>query len=121
MEKRDKLFRMSDPLYTHEKLGAAVQKLAVGRGRIQERLNDALVELTLVDEKVFALPGMYYEAPNYWTKIWDSVTTAKTGDPNQTGIGPASIELMTEEEASQVAQMIVSLDAMLDSYLESQR
>jgi hypothetical protein len=112
---------MADPLYTAEKLGAAVQKLAVGRGRIQERLNDALSDLVMVDENVFKADGIYREAPEFWRRIWSKLTAAKTGAPNETGAGPRSIEMMTEEEASSVAQSIVSLDSMLDSYIQDQR
>jgi hypothetical protein len=112
---------MADPYYTAEKLGAAVQKLAVGRGRIQERLNDALPDLSMVDENVFKAEGIYREAPEYWRRIWSALTTAKTGAADQVGIGAASIERMTEEQASSVAQSIVSLDAMLDDYLQDQR
>ncbi|HEY0875551.1 MAG TPA: hypothetical protein VGD94_18890 [Vicinamibacterales bacterium] len=111
---------MADPLYTREKLGAAVQKLATGKGRIKERLNEAAVELVMVDDKVFTeTKDIYYEAPNYWKRIMDALTAAKTGAPNQTGIFASSIEQMTEEEAAQVAQSIVSLDSMLESALEN--
>lgn len=109
---------MADPYYTSEKLGAAVQALAVGRGRIKERLNDALSGLVLVDPEVFNAEGMYREAPEFWRRIWSKLTAAQTGAPGETGAGPRSIEMMTEEEAASVAQSILSLDSMLDSYLE---
>jgi hypothetical protein len=111
---------MADPRYTAKTLGAAVQALAVGRGRIKERLNDALSHLVMVDDSVFEVEGIYRDAPDYWRRIWSALTTAKIGAPGEVGIGPASIARMSEDEASSVAQSIVSLDAMLDDYLHGQ-
>jgi hypothetical protein len=73
---------MPDPNYTHAKLDSAVQKLATGRGRIEDRLNDAATELVMVDEKVFSMPGVYVDAPAYWKKIMDALRSAATGDPD---------------------------------------
>jgi len=112
---------MADPNYTAEKLGSAVQALAVGRGRIKERLNDALSDLVRVDPEVFNADGIYREAPEFWRRIWSKLTAAQTGAPGETGAGARSIEMMTEEEASSVAQSIVSVDAMLDDYIQDQR
>lgn len=109
---------MADPYYTAQRLGSAVQKLAVGRGRIHERLKDALSDLVMVDDDVFKAEGIDRDAPEYWRR---TLTAARTGTPGERGAGPMSIDMLTEEDASRVAQSIVSLDAMLDSYLHDQR
>ena len=111
---------MADPLYTHGKLGEAVQALATGRGRINERLREATGHLAGVDENVFSVSGVHLDARAFWRRIQEAITSAKTVDPKR-GLNATSIDDMTEEEASDVAQFIVSLDAMLGSYLEDRR
>jgi hypothetical protein len=105
---------MPDLHYTRGKLGAAVTKLAVGRGRIKERLANCALELAQVNKDVFSMPGIYREAPAYWERVWTAVTSAKTFDPKM-GLYATSIDAMTEDEAADVAQAIVSLDSMLST------
>ncbi len=111
---------MADPLYTHEKLGSAVNTLATGRGRIKERLNDAVSDLVMVDADVFELPEIDRDARSFWSKIWGALNTVQIADP-KVGTAAASIDRMSEEDAANVAQQIVSLDAMLGSYLDHER
>lgn len=108
---------MVDPIYSRGKLGAAVQKLATGKGRIKDRLTNATLELAQVNEKVFDSPGIYVDAKDFWRRIWNAITSVKDADP-KIGVAAASIDQMSEEEASDVAQLIVSVDAMLGSYVE---
>jgi hypothetical protein len=110
---------MVDVLYTHEKLGDAVSILARHPGRIKERLAEAVhVALALVDERVFSQSGMQREATGCWRTIWSAVTSAPE-DPRLGVYGP-SIEKLTEEEASHVAELIVSLDSMVDVALDQE-
>lgn len=109
---------MVDVHYAHAKLSEAVGILAVGRGRIKERLTEAANTLTLVDKEIFSEAGMNREAGAYWEKIWSAITTAPQ-DPQRGVFGP-SIDRLTEEEASHIAQLIVSVDAMVDMALDHQ-
>ena len=107
---------MSDLIYTNGKLSKAVSILATHPGRINERLTQAANRaLVGVDPAVFnaSAPGIYIGAPRYWQKIWSAITAVRH-DPQREPFAP-SIDRLSEIEASEIARMIVSLAAMLDS------
>jgi hypothetical protein len=89
-----------------------VNILATHPGRVKERLIEAAHKaLVHVDANVFTRPGVYVDAPNYWRRVWDAITSAPK-DP-QRGVFEPSINNLTEEEATEIAQLILSLEAMM--------
>jgi hypothetical protein len=109
---------MVDVCYSHSKIGEAVQTLAVHPGGVKERLTEAVNTLTMVDPTIFTLPGMYEGAADFWDRIQIAITAAPR-DPQRGVFGP-SIDRLTESQASEIAQLIVSLDSMVQSYFENQ-
>jgi hypothetical protein len=69
----------------------------------------------MVDPKVFSAVGVDASAVRYWKKIWEPITS-DASDPNLGTFGP-SIAKLSEEAASEIAQRIISLHAMLGSAL----
>ena len=107
---------MADIKYSYAKLGEAVSKLAVHPGRVKERLTEAANILTAVDPEIFVEKGMVHGVDDYWQTIWSSITTAPR-DP-QRGVFALSIDRLSEAEASHIAQLIVSVEAMVATALE---
>ena len=106
---------MPDVIYSYAKLGDAVQTLAVHPGRIKERLTEAANYLPMIDANIFTVPGMTADAASFWQKIWSTLTARH--EEKRGSFGP-SIDELSEKEASDIAQLIVSLDSMVDHYLE---
>jgi hypothetical protein len=107
---------MPDVHYTHGKLGTGVEILARHPGRVQERLIEAFHHaLHAVDPDALSQPGINHDARVLWDEVWATVTAA--GLDQQRGTFEPSIERLTDEEASRVAQLIVSIDAMVGDSL----
>ena len=79
---------------------------------------EAANRLAMVDPKAFSVPGMSADAATFWSRVWPPLTSGQK-DPRRGTIGP-SIDKMTDQQACDVAQSIVSLNAMVDSFLENQ-
>jgi hypothetical protein len=110
---------MADLKYARAKLGDATQILAVGPGRIHERLVEAVERgLIMVDEKAFEEPGLNRDAAHFWQKIQTAVTSAPRDE--KLGVYRPSIARLSGEEACQIAQFIVSLESMVEFHLENQ-
>ena len=107
---------MVDIRYSYAKLGEATSVLAVHPGRVKERLTEAANFLTAVNPKIFDEKGMNDGAAGYWKEIWSTITTAPQ-DPQRGVFGP-SIDKLTEAEASHIAQLIISVEAMVATTLE---
>jgi hypothetical protein len=105
---------MPDVRYNHAQIGKAVQTLAVHPGRVKERLSEAANHLAIVDPSIFKVEGMYEGAAGTWEKIQEAVR------PTPDATFAAAIERLSEKAASDVAQLIVSIDSMVGSYFDNQ-
>jgi len=95
----------------YEKLQMGAEILATGGGRINERLATAF-KVALYDVPAEALPA---EARKRWDRVWKRVTAIE--DPIN-GPFAASVGKMKEDEAAQIAQEIVAVDAMVRRALD---
>ena len=94
---------MIDKLYAIEKLGDTIDSLAVGKGRIKERLLAAYIRsLLLVDVK--ALPE---EAQDMLLQVKAELTSVKpVGDD---GSVKATLDTMSEDQAVELAKKILGI------------
>jgi hypothetical protein len=105
---------MLDVRYNHAQIGQAVSTLATHPGRIKERLTEAANHLAIVNEGIFKVEGMYEGAAGTWQQIQDAIRSV----PDATfGV---SIDRLSEKQACDVAQLIVSIDSMVGSYFDNQ-
>jgi hypothetical protein len=105
---------MADILYTHEKLGRAVQILATHPGPIKDRLiaafNDGGIPMVSPD----ALPD---EPRRIWqTRVWEPLT--RVSDKLR-GSAVASLAGISDEDACMIAESIVTVDSMVQTEIES--
>ena len=96
--------------YVHEKLSNAVSTLATGSGRIKERLLDAFIGM-------HTLYGKQYDGDigSGLTELFDRLTAVRaTADEGDVA---ATINAMSENEAVELAYLIVRIDSQVDTYL----
>jgi hypothetical protein len=94
--------------YGKEKFSAAVRTLATGKGRIQERLIEA-----------FQYDLSYVKDENVPEELRDEVRelmAAATSIPGNDGRLAATISRLTEDEAVEMAKLIMSLHYELTRY-----
>ncbi len=91
-----------DYLYGREKLGQAVHALAVGEGRLKQRLKEAYIRGLHVVRPEDHLPA---ELRERFAEIKDRFTRGGTLD--------ASIEAMSDAEARQIVDELFYLDTLI--------
>ena len=94
-------------IHAFEKLGQGIDILATGPGPINERLTEAFLR-ALAEVREDALPP---EARPRWRQVWHRVTAVQ-GKPNE-GRLVASIGTLHEDEATLVAEQIVTIHAIV--------
>ncbi len=106
-----------DLIYISGRLGEGVQILTTHPGRIKERLTEAFnKQLYGITADAFDdNDDLYVEARTFWRKVWDAVASAPKDE--ERGVFAPSIEVLSENEASSIAQLVVSVDAMVESAL----
>jgi hypothetical protein len=101
---------------TRSTLEIGISILATHPGRIRERLIEAFhKELHLIQADDIAGPDLSVDAKPYWQKVQAAVTAQH--DEKEGSYAP-SIEAMTEEEASRIAEMITGVASMISLALE---
>lgn len=107
-----------DVHYAYAKLGETTAILATHPGRIKERLTEAINRggWAMFDPKALQVPDMDAEAPEYYRRIERAISTAPRDEKR--GVYGPSIERLSEDEACQVAQSIMSLESMVEHYLD---
>ena len=95
--------------YAYEKLAAGVHVLATHPGRVRERLIAAF-HTSLVQVPRGTLSD---EPREIWGNVWDRVTAIK-GTEKSGSLEP-SINALDEDEAVKVAEMIMTVEAMVDA------
>ncbi len=98
----DDFFGGEDYLYGREKLGQTVHALAVGEGRLKDRLKEAYIQGLHVVSPKDHIPG---ELRERFAKIKDRFVREGTLD--------ASIEAMSDAEARQIVDEILYLDTLI--------
>ena len=104
--------------YISGRLGSGVQILATHPGRINERLIEAFnMQLYGIPADAFDgdVKDLNVEARTFWRKVWNAVASAPKDE--ERGVFAPSIEVLSENEASSIAQLVVSVDAMVESAL----
>jgi hypothetical protein len=94
-------------IHAYEKLGQGIDILATSPGPIKERLLKAFLQ-ALAEMPGDALP---LEARERWRQVWQRVTAVQ-GRPEE-GRLVASIRALTEDEATIVAEHIVTIHAIV--------
>jgi hypothetical protein len=98
---------MSTVAYSREKIAAALQVLAVHPGPIKARLRACAEHFFLSSRRDMPTE----ETRAWWDRAYKGLAlTTETGDPIP-GSLPRAIERLTDEEAVEVAQAILNLDA----------
>lgn len=107
---------MSQPNYSYirEKLSSAVQILATHPGRIKERVEKALGDIVAAPAHPWPSDDMRDQA----SRIIGPLTRVKSG-PEGRGVYGNSLDAMTESEACSLALAVMSLELMLDGYLQN--
>jgi len=101
---------MSYPDYASEKFGAGVLTLAEAPGRIKERLLDAYLSQVMRAHPPDA--GLSAEITKRINDLDARMTRVSEPAPN--GTIAATVDAMTEEEASELAREIVELSWAID-------
>jgi hypothetical protein len=96
--------------YAREKLGVAVDALATSAKPIQDRLHLAYMSFHPLQERDFADPEMRAS----YAEIMRSLTIVKDG-PESEGYVRNTLNVMSDEEAERVAELIVELNAAVRS------
>jgi hypothetical protein len=94
-----------------------IQILATRPGRIKDRLTEAFQgALFAIDPDDLSAPGVSGEARVWWENVVATMSSAPEGPD-----GPFrdAIEQLSEEEASDIAQLIVAVGLMLTVALEN--
>jgi len=94
-------------IHVYEKLGQGIDILATSPGPIKERLLKAFLD-ALAEVPEDALPR---EARQRWQQVWQRVTAAQ-GKPGE-GRLVASIQALDEDEATLIAEHIVTIHALV--------
>jgi hypothetical protein len=94
--------------YVQEKFSKAVRALAVGRGRINERLGDACIEVSIVWPSDSVPEGLRPDVK----ELMERVTKIQDGEK---GAIRATIDEMDEDEAVELAELILALEYQLSS------
>lgn len=94
--------------YANGKLGEGTSVLATHPGRIKERLTVAF-QRSLAQVPAVDLPA---GAKTLWDEVWEQVTAIK--GTKESGPFAPSIDALDEYRASQIAEKIVSIQALID-------
>lgn len=106
----------SDSYYALEKLGAAIDELAVGEGDVRTRLEAACISIAAVSEDDF---------PESLRKDFKNIVEALTKHPGrhrQEGAVHRTLARMRNSTGSKIARRILDLESRLDGFVrESER
>jgi hypothetical protein len=106
-----------DVRYAYAKLGETTQILATHPGRIKERLTEAINRggWAMFDPKALEVEDMDGDAPGFYRRVEKAITTAPRDE--KLGVYGPSIDRLSEQEACDVAQSLISLESMMSFYL----
>ncbi len=105
----------TSPSYVCEKLYGAMYALAVGPGRIRERLHSAAMGFHILRPDDF--PDDYDLRPQY-EQLWKKLTAKKAKADE--GTLRATIDAMSEGEAAEIARKLLEIEAQHRAWFDEQ-